>query len=201
MFNKGLVSVINYYISMMVTLNLTLTSEDYANFNYYTVWQMPGKKTKIIKSRLQAFLIFTLMMLMVKSSSPEKTFDPYFFFSIFVLGSIYLLPLFTKKTDSHKQALKFINNPLNDNLLTQTQVIISETGLFAKDEFSEVKYNWTSIVKKEETTAYYFLYLNSAQAIIIPKRILKSETEKVQLQKLFSQYISFHAAVGHLVKD
>ena len=138
------------------------------------------------------------MMLMVKLSGPGKTFDFYFYFSIFVLTTIYLLPLFTKKTDNHKQSLKVINNPLNGNMLTQTHVIISETGLFAKDEFSEVRFNWTSIVKKEETKAYYFLYLNSVQAIIIPKRILRSETEKIQLQKLLSQYISFHAEVGHL---
>jgi len=181
-------------------LNFELTREDYFNYAYYTGYLAPGKKAELIKSRLKIFLFYLLILLLVKFSSAGETFTTFFFFSVFMLACIYLIPLFTVDVDTRKQTIAFLENPLNHNVLINTEVTISETGVAAKDMFTESKYRWDCVTKNEETKDYYFLYLNSVQAIIIPKRILKSEIEKENLSKMLAQHIPFNAEVGHLVK-
>ncbi len=184
----------------MVTINFLLTKEDYFNFNFYTSWLSPGKKMAIIKSRVKTFILFIFSLSMVTLAGPRKAFDSVYFFSIFMLAAIYVLPLLSIKTNSRKLAFTFIQNRLNAHLLTQTEVVISPNGIFSKNIFCEVKYKWECIIKKEETNDYYFLYINSAQALIIPKRVLRSAAEKEALAKLLSQHISFDAEMGHLIK-
>jgi hypothetical protein len=184
----------------MITLNFKLTKEDYFNYYYYSTYLAPGKKAAVIKSRLKGFFIFSFLLLLIRFTSPERTLDTFFFISIAMMASIYLLPLFTVEMDTRKQINAFLNNPLNCYLLMKTEVIISETGISAKDEFTESKYQWNAILKKEETKEYYFLFTNSIQAIVIPKRILATAVEKETLSKLMAQHISFDAEVGHLIK-
>jgi len=50
--------------------------------------------------------------------------------------------------------------------------LISEEGVETKDVATTAIYKWIAIVRVLETTDYYFLYLNSIQAIIIPKQKL-----------------------------
>jgi YcxB-like protein len=185
----------------MVTINYTLTKEDYSNFYHYVALLSPGKKNKIIKTWITRFLLFSFMLFIVKISSSEKTFDAYFFYSIFVLAAIYLLPLFNLPNVYKKQVTLFTDNPVNANIFNEYQITVSETGLFAKGKFTETKYQWGSIVKKEENSNFYFLFISSEQAILIPKKTLRSGAEKEQLEKLFAQYISFDAEVGHLIKE
>ena len=100
-----------------------------------------------------------------------------------------------------KQVDKLTENPMNVNLFSDIQISFAETGIFAMEKVAETKYQWAGIVKKEENKDYYFLYLSSEQALLLPKRAFKSEEEKQQVEKLFAENISFNAEVGHLVKD
>jgi len=185
----------------MVTINFLLTKEDYFNFYYYISWLAPGKKAAFIKTRVKFFAYFTFLLFLVKFSAPVSNIDTYFIVSILILACIYILPVFTIKTDTRKQAFAFTENPLNINLFTKTETVISDTGIFSTDISVEVKYGWDCIIKKEETNDYYFLYINTLQAIIIPKRALTSEADKLKLVQLFGQHIPFNAEVGHLVKN
>jgi YcxB-like protein len=182
----------------MITLNFELTKEDYFQFYYYITWLAPGKKAAALKQRIRIFLLFTLAFTMIKFADAAHSFDAFFFYTIIVLASIYVFPLFYMKATIKKQADAFSNNPLNAAFLQPTELIFSETGIFTKDKYAEVKYNWISIVKKEENSDYFFLYVSSIQALLIPKRALRSEDERLRFIKLLSQHISFDAEVGHL---
>lgn len=185
----------------MITLNFKLAKEDYFNFYYYSEYIAPGKKTAIVKSKVKGFLWFSLLLLVIKFSSPGQTFDSFFFFCILIIGCIFLVPLFTVNINMRNQLYAFLENPLNFNVLTQTQLVISEVGISSKDSVCESNYKWDAIIKKVENRAYYFLYTSSIQALIIPKRILASEAEKEKLSKLLAQHVSFDAEVGHLVNN
>ena len=186
---------------MMVALNYTLTKEDYSNFYHFVALLSPGKKNTIIKNWIKRFLLFSLMLVIVKISTSDKIFDVYFFYTIFVLASIYILPILNMQNAYKKAVAAYTDNLLNANIFNECQITISETGLFAKGKFTETKYQWGSIVKKEENNSFYFLFIGSEQAILIPKKSLRSKEEKEQLEKLFAQYISFEAEVGHLIKN
>jgi YcxB-like protein len=170
----------------MITINYILSKEDYSRFYYYELWISPGKKTAIIKKWAGKFLLFFCCLFVVKLSSPGKMFDPYFLYSILVLLTIYIFPLFVMKNTFHKQIAAYTDNPLNATFFNDCQMVISEAGIFAKGKFTTTEYQWPAIVKKEETSEYYYLYLSTQQALLIPKRAVKSETEKKQLEQLLA---------------
>jgi YcxB-like protein len=185
----------------MVTLNFELTKEDYFQFYYYTFWLAPGKKSATIKSRIKTFLLFSLAFSMIKFAASPHNFDLFFFYTLLVLASIYILPLFSIKNSCRKHALAFYNNPLNSGTFLQTEMMFSETGIFGKYSYGECNYRWGCINKKVETTEHFLLYIGADQAFILPKRALKSEMDKAKLMELFGKHISFNAEVGHLVKE
>jgi hypothetical protein len=185
----------------MITLNYTLTKDDYSNFSYHQMWFAPGKKIKMIKSWGSKFLFFAGALLMVKMADANRVFDTYFFFSVFILVCIYIFPLLQMPGAYKKQIAAFTEHPLNAHFFDDIQISFSETGIFTKGKFEEARYQWISIVKKEENIDSYFLFISSAQAIIIPKRAVRSNSEKEQLEKLFGEHISFNAEVGYLVKE
>ncbi|MGC4103767.1 YcxB family protein [Ferruginibacter sp.] len=184
----------------MITLNYKLTKEDYISFFLQVAWLSPEKKTRLIKSYVYRAIVFTAMLFFVKIFSPQKNFDLYFFYSILIVILIIISPLFKMADIYRKQVNQLSENPLNANFFSDIQINIAETGIFSKNQFAETRYQWEGIVKKEENKEYYFLYLSTEQAILIPKRALKSELEKQQVEKLFGEHISFNAEVGHLVK-
>ena len=100
-----------------------------------------------------------------------------------------------------KQAKTFAENPLNATLFDDYEINISETGISTKGRSSESKFQWVCIVKKKEDNRFYYLFLDSQQAILLPKRSLKLKGDVEELEKLLSRYISFNADVGHIVKD
>jgi YcxB-like protein len=185
----------------MVTLNYTFTKDDYSNFFTHVMWFAPGKKIKTIKSWGSKFLFFVLLLSLVKISDANGAFDTYFFFTVFILACIFIIPLLQMSTVYNKQIAAFTGNPLNAHFFNDFQITLSEGGIFTKNKFAETRYQWVSIVKKEENKDYYFLFISTDQAVIIPKRALQSETQKEQLEKLFGEHISFNAEVGHLVKE
>ena len=185
----------------MVTLHYTITKDDYSQYFYHQVWFSPGKKNKAIKLGITRFLQFAVMLSLVKFVGHNKTIDPFFLFSLFTLACIFLLPLFSQPATYRKFISGITENALNANIFTEIQISISETGMSSRSNFAEAKYQWAAIIKKEENKDYYFLYLSSEQAILLPKRAIRSQSEKEQLEKLFAEHISFNAEVGHLVKD
>ncbi len=185
----------------MITLTIELTGEDYFNFYYYTVWLLPGKKSAAIKSRVKSFLLLVFIFSLIKFTDSPHNFDLFFFGTLLVFATIYILPLFNIESTCRKQTQAFCNDPLNAIFFVRSDMTISETGIFDKARHAEVNYRWSSIIKKAETAEYFLLYISASQAIIIPKRMIRSEAEKMALQELFGKYISFDAEVGHLLKN
>lgn len=182
----------------MITLNFQLSREDYFSFYLYTLWLAPGKKAAAVKTRLKVFILYAAILLFIKLISPSVSFDLFFFYAIFMLAAIYVFPLFSMENTLKKQADKFYDDPSNAHSFEPAEMIISETGIFTKSRYVETTYRWNSVLKKDETTDHYFLYINSMQAIIIPKRVIKPEAWQQELVQLFGRYISFDAELGHL---
>jgi len=185
----------------MITLNIELTREDYFKFYYYTVWLAPGKKAAAIKSRVKTFALFVLAFTLIQFAVSPHDFNFFFFYTLLVLASIYVLPLFSIESSCRKQSDAFCNDPLNANFFLRSEMIISETGIFDKASHAEVNYRWNGIIKKVETAEHFLLYISGSQAIIIPKRAIRSDAERTALLELFGKHISFDAEVGHLVKE
>jgi YcxB-like protein len=111
---------------------------------------------------------------------------------ILIIG-VSLLPYIGYKNKIDKQLEDFLEDPDNTNLFTKTNVDASLQELHVKNEFEETTYQWKSFTKKIETDTHYFLYTNSAQALIIPKNAFINKTEKSAFDKILSTTLSLDA--------
>lgn len=74
----------------MITINYTLTKEDYSHYVQYVALHASGYKRVLIKNWLIRFFIYGAFLFLIKLSSPGQNFDSYFF-SAFLLLYAYLL--------------------------------------------------------------------------------------------------------------
>jgi len=117
-----------------------------------------------------------------------------------ILVVITVLQLLNGRINAKRQAEKITADEDNRSFFLEAIYDISDAGITRKDANIEAKYQWDAFVRKEETAEYYFLFTNSLQAVIFPKRVFKTAEDKKQFEKLLSQHLSFDAEVGHWVK-
>jgi YcxB-like protein len=184
----------------MLTLQYSLTKEDYTNYYLHALWNTPAKKavrrTYLIRQLIINVSIVAIFLYLKIFSFFDHTYL-FIFFAFMVLSLGY--NIFNQKSNLQKQAKKFADNDENASIFLLTTHLFSATGIQIKDEVSNTTLHWKAIVKKEENDAYYFLYTNSVQALIIPKNVFKTIEEVQQFEQLLNVHISFNAEVGHLI--
>jgi len=188
----------------MLSLRYSLTAEDFANYSVYVQIDAPGKNKSRLKRQLPVFIIIAVIFgINILNAASSGRFDIISLVPMLVIFGIFLLSTssFSLKQRVRKAALAFTADPMNNVFFQMTDYTFSETGVTNKDEVKETRLKWNAFVKKQETAEYIFLFVTSTSAYIIPKRVFRSEVQKEELDKLFGQYLSFDAEVGHLVKD
>ena len=58
--------------------------------------------------------------------------------------------------------------------------------------------SWSAFVNKVETDEYFYLYLNTILAIVIPKIVFKSLTEKKEFENILLAHFSLQAELNSL---
>jgi hypothetical protein len=182
----------------MLSLKYALTKEDYVNYYCYVMWDAPEKKKAKLKYyfRQIAFNIGIITFIYFTGILSVGKIFLYAYFGIFLLSVASNL-LFAR-TKIKKQAEKVTANEKNHSIFLDTSLQITDIGIALKDELSESSFVWKAFVKKAEHENYYFLFTSALQAIIIPKRIFKTD-EKIQFEKLLSQHLSLDAEIGDLI--
>ncbi len=185
----------------MITLQFSLTKEDFVNYHSYVMWDAPENKRKKIKyytRQLIPILIF------IAAFYYTGIFERNNKFILLISGFILLtslLSLLGIRSNTIKQAEKTATDPNNNSIFLETTMTVSRNGITTKDELTETIFQWKAFIKKQESEKYYFLFTSSIQAIIIPKRVFKNRDENIQFEKLLSQNLSFDAEIGHLIKS
>ncbi|WP_159462055.1 YcxB family protein [Salirhabdus sp. Marseille-P4669] len=65
---------------------------------------------------------------------------------------------------------------------------IVDNGILSKQPEKEILYEWKGFLQVVESETYYYLYLTKSEIVIIPKRVLDSETNN-HLKQIFQQKI------------
>jgi YcxB-like protein len=185
----------------MITIDYKLSREDYSQYFNYVALFAPGKKKALILTWIKRFFVMSSFLVLIKIVEKPVNFDTYFFYSLAIVAAIYIAPIFDINNVYRKTILAYVDNPLNANIFNDANISISENGILAKGKHAETKYNWDAIVKKEEDSVFYYLFLTTDQALLIPKRCLKLPEQKELFEKLLAKNISFNADVGHLIKE
>lgn len=174
-------------------IEYTLTKEDLFNFNFYVGWTSPEKKSYKIKYYLKSILWPLAAVLFILSTTNKNLTTDTLLTCIsfgllvgFIGAYIGIYSIYKRKIE------KFINDPNNINFFARTELILSDCGITSKDEYSEIRYGWNAIIKKNETQEYIYLFLSSIQGIVIPKKVLTAK-EKNQLVDLLNRNITLTA--------
>ena len=184
----------------MVSLKYAITKEDYANYYTYVTWDASGNKRKRLLYYAKQLLPILILILAFYYTGFLHRSDKFILLVVGFLVATTLLSFLGVRTATMRQAEKIAVDPANSSIFLEHLVSISDSGIIIKDELKEIRFQWTAIIKKLESQNYYFLFHNSIQAIIVPKRVFISQDEKLQFEKLLSQHLTFDADVSHLLK-
>jgi len=173
-----------------------LTADDFAEFNVYTVWHAPWQKKNKIKFLLNSGFYVTISMFagIIITDKFLPTNKGNYFTSIalalallvIVIILIYLQEPYRIKNKAKKLVLADENN----HILNQAELEITENGICNKDKDSLIYQKWESVIRFAITKDFFYLYTNSIQALIIPKRLFNSQKEIGEFDKFISERVS-----------
>jgi len=180
----------------MVTLRFKLTEEEYFQYNYFTAWADPGKRSYRLSYFIRVMLLYGVVaaLYILSNQTHNLTVD----ISVFVVtGSLYLLmvPLFIKWS-VRRRMKDILAKKENLHVLDDAEIELSDTGILDKDTVSESRYNWDAIVRKVETPNSFYLYTNSYHAIVIPKRTIGSGEDRQEIERLFNRHLPLSAEIS-----
>ena len=173
----------------MLVLRYHLTEEEYLDYNYFTAWVSPDKKSYRLKYYLQVMILYFAVaaLYVTVKRSQSLLIDAGVFLTI---GIVYfLLVPFLVKRSIRMRVKGILAKPENHHVLNESTVTISDSGILDRDTVSESRYGWEAIVRKAETNLCYYLYTSSYHAIVIPKRVIK-QNERPMLFAMFNTHLS-----------
>jgi hypothetical protein len=154
----------------MVKVIISPTVEDIANFTYAN-WTAPfnkGVRFKFVFNTLVLTICGCLAFAGFITLTGARQIN---WFIVVPLISIFLTSYywFTIKNRLRVAATRMYSLRENHNMLLQTEITFTKEGIEISNYLEASKLKWAVIVKAIENDSYYFLYINSQFAYIIPK--------------------------------
>ncbi len=167
-------------------LDFEVKEYDLYEFYKFNAWYSPDKKFFRLKRRAYlgtimflfpyAFFVFT-----------GKSFSAPIFWNLFVFGLfLFAIGFFMAKQSVtsriEKWVDKFLREGKNQDLVGQRTMILSEDGIECRSQYSDSRVNVKMIEKIQQDEQYYFIYLTTISAYVIPKRIFKNADDKKEFE-------------------
>ncbi len=177
---------------MMFVFNFHLTREEYLDYNYYTAWSSPSKKSYRYSYYLRVMVMYIAIAGLYIFA--KRSHDPVIDFSIFFgIGVLYffLVPVIVKRSIRMK-VNQILAQAENQHVLSSSVVRLDEAGIQDADAVSDTWYTWEQVTKKVTTSHCIYLYTNSHHAIVIPLRAV-SPADREGLEQLFTRCLPLNA--------
>lgn len=188
-------------MSSPISLQYTITKEDYAFYYDYAMWSSGKRK----KQRLQSILKqigFVAVFLGVYFFAGGFTYlSKYSILIILLMFGTSFLSLLGSKNAIDKQLAEFTENEDNANIFVETFLTATETDIRIKSNFQESTLKWKAIINKAEINTHYFLFTNAVQALIIPKRAFINNDQKNAFDKILSRTLMLDAQIKQDLKN
>jgi YcxB-like protein len=167
-------------------LEYNLDNQDIVNFNIFHFTNSPLIRKQTILVR---FGISTLYILIgALFSYIEKS---YFFIIVFLILSVTWF-LFYKKyllNKTRKNVSKMLQEDKNKGMIGKQKIIIESNKIFEITDYSIIEHNNKFLNKIVNDEKYYFLYLTSISAQVIPKTAFKDENQEKEFVKKIQQFV------------
>jgi YcxB-like protein len=162
---------------------------DYFEFMLYHHWYSPDKRSfrKSFFLRTAMWILAPVVVYCFFLLNPVNDDIRFPLLAGCSASSIYMLYAYlTYKKRVHSTTVKFYMDPLNKSFFEETYIGIENGKLIAKQTSSITEMPVGAIVKVVENKGTYYLYTNSMQAIIIPKRAFDNNEKHTALKKIFN---------------
>jgi len=180
----------------MITLNYTISEQEYKDFYYFMGWRSPARRSYRIRffvKTFAAYLVFLLLLFYMKNFAIDL---PAIIITLVVMTGLYFYSAFRVKRHYHNFGKKVFDESGN----SPVEVSIGETGIFAKGQDGEANYKWSAFVKKFEENNCYYLLMSSQLGIIIPQRVFRLQKEQEAFEKMLSEYLPLQADLPMITK-
>jgi hypothetical protein len=98
------------------------------------------------------------------------------------------------KAGIRKAANLFYEDPMNENFFRVKSYEIGAAGIIVSDDVMVSDIKWEAIVRRAETASAFYLFLNSHQALVIPKNLL-FDSQKEDLESILNIHVPFLAEI------
>ena len=161
-----------------IVIQTKVTAQDYKKLTFFNTFL----KKKLMMFMMPIGAVISLVAVIGKSSGKIEMSDWYYYVCLGFLGLMILLYIAFQL--SVKRFLASDKIIIDD----EKKVVVSESGIWheggkAKDTGD---FQWDMLYQAFETKQYFYLYINTLQAIILPKRDLNSE-EIIVVEKLIKE--------------
>ncbi len=172
-----------------MVLNYSITDaefKEYINHYYKTTYFQKNGKTFLL---LFAFLVlFHTYSSYMHYKDMEGEFVGDFVLPLLTyLGLVIGLVLVFMLIMSRLKVNSFLKGKDRDLILGERTVIMTDETLQTKTPTAETTYQWSGLIKWAETPNLYLIYISLNGAIMLPKRLIKTEEDKTALLTLFQK--------------
>ena len=158
-------------------LQFLLTEKDYIEFNIYHMNHSPTYKKAIFFQRYILSLVYLILPFFFAQTS---TIPLGFWLIPFII--VWLLWVLFYKRYAQKRSLRYIRNMIKEgrvgNSFGKITIELNDKGIVETTDNGESTTKWNGIDKLGESKDYFFLYMDSLKAYIVPKRCFVNDEEK-----------------------
>lgn len=181
-----------------MTLHYDLNFNDYLEFNYYYLWARPERRFYRIANSALPLFVLLLLMYFFKGLNFDSYGPGELAFLILGILLFFLMPYIVK--ENYKNSVRrLLESGKNKTLLGSKSIILEDDKLTEVTAFSSSTLTWTAFECLKENKEYFFLFQNSNQAIIIPKRVLATDVEAESLRHFISSRLENEHASANRV--
>ena len=167
-------------------LEYNLENQDLVNFNIFHIKNSPLIKKQIILTRF-GIAIFYIIVGSILSYLEQRHTSFIVFLVISVIWILFYKKYFISITK--KNVVKMLQEDKNKGIIGKQKIIIEDDKLFEINEYSKIEHNKKCLNKILNDEKYYYLYLTSISALIIPKTSFENENKENNFIKMLEQFL------------
>ncbi|MFI2859055.1 YcxB family protein [Paenibacillus sp. JSM ZJ436] len=158
-------------------VHVDLHKEDFWRFNRYVMFHMPKYRTMMLSALISVPL---LSILLLRFSS----FDWVYSVVVGVLIGILCDLLFVYRIKS--RTMSMVKH--NEGILGERTITVDRTAVHESNDKTQLRYDWSGIHDLRRDRDYLYIFVNSMQAVIIPKRSFGSPEAEQSYVKAVEDY-------------
>lgn len=154
----------------------TVTPEPHIDYLMYSAAKNPRVKRRALFTRFGLAIIYVVLGFLLSREEVSAVGAGFVIIGV-AIGVFY--PKY-QLWRYRKHYTRHVNVKLADILGTTVTIDLQDEEVVTKDAGSESKFPYSSIQQLEEVQNYFYIRLNSAQALVLPKSVVSDEKELIQ---------------------